>query len=326
MLYTVFLYQAKTGLMLYKKSFEIGFGEKSELFSSFFSAIQSFVKSMILKDTKDKGLESLDLGKYLVNVTDLPDLNLNIVLISDREDRKPIKKFLPKLITIVRSHKELYDNWDGNLTRFDVLDLELIQLLQSNKKLSGQDKESEDKTDLMDTILDQLPELEKEQQEKYLKEKQYLEDLIKKEKNFTRKLEIIASIQEVCQKLKDRKSMEDTIKKKKKIIHDMKIMIEKLLYYIKQTKSSINDAVERQTFVPLPQIDFKDAYIHLYSFSSNLKQFGQLEQAEKYREMAMDLIKKPEEREKINIPEIIKIVMNLPEDISHYIPNLPKIS
>jgi len=48
MIYTIFLYQSHTGLLIYDKSFqEINTG-KMEMFSSFFLTIKSFVSQLVL--------------------------------------------------------------------------------------------------------------------------------------------------------------------------------------------------------------------------------------------------------------------------------------
>ena len=75
MLYSLFIYQVKTGLLLWEKSFENDMDHKSELFSSFFSAIQSFLREMILQGTHhqdSRGLAGIDMGNFVVKITEIP--------------------------------------------------------------------------------------------------------------------------------------------------------------------------------------------------------------------------------------------------------------
>ena len=53
MLYTIFLYQSESGLLFYDKNFQDISDGKMELFSSFFSALKSFIGEMILDGEKE---------------------------------------------------------------------------------------------------------------------------------------------------------------------------------------------------------------------------------------------------------------------------------
>ena len=318
MLYTIFLYQSNSGVMVYKQSFENNIGSKSELFASFFSAIQSFVTQMIMTDAKGKGLESIDLGKYVVNITKISSLGIDCVLIADQEDQKEIKKFLPKLMRLFTSHQELFEQWDGEISRLDVLDVEVIQVLTKFKKLSGQDSDVDGKTQLMDEILGRLPELENEQIQQYYKEKEFLETRFKKTISLYRKLEIIESLEDVCRKLRDKDEMEQVLKLRKKINQEIVALKEKLAYYLRQAKSSISNSVEQSGHKPLYDIDFRDSYVNLYSFSTKLKFVGRDDLSEKYKAWAMALIEKtPELKEEFST--IVNSILKLPDDIDIYI-------
>jgi hypothetical protein len=318
MLYTIFLYQSHSGVLVYKQSFENNIGSKSELFASFFSAIQSFVTQMIMSDSTGKGLESIDLGKYLINITKIPSLGIDCVLIADREDQKEIKKFLPKLMKLFTGHQELFENWDGEVSRLDVLDVEVIQVLTKFKKLSGQDSDVDGKTQLMDEILGRLPELEKDQINHYIKEKKFLEKRFQETTSLYRKLEIIESMEEVCRKLRDTDEMERILKIRKKTHQELVALKEKLAYYLRQAKFSISNSVEQSGHKPLYDIDFRDSYVNLYSFSTKLKFVGRDDLSEKYKAWAMILIEKPPEKES-EFSTIINSILKLPDDINLYI-------
>ena len=94
MLYAIFLYQSTTGLLLWQKSFEKDLSpEKLEYFSSFFTALQSFVTQIIIDPTKE--LNKINMGNVSINITTLTDLNLKIVAIAD--DSRRDSRHTPRL-------------------------------------------------------------------------------------------------------------------------------------------------------------------------------------------------------------------------------------
>ena len=64
MLYTIFLYQSESGLLLFDKSFQDISSGKMELFSSFFSALKAFIGEMIIEGSTE--LKNISLGDYTV--------------------------------------------------------------------------------------------------------------------------------------------------------------------------------------------------------------------------------------------------------------------
>ena len=81
MLHSIFLYQRSSGLSIWEKSFEEGISPESlTLFSSFFSAIQNFVHEIV--KTEGEGLRNLDLGRYLVHVSNFPEFDLEVVTVA----------------------------------------------------------------------------------------------------------------------------------------------------------------------------------------------------------------------------------------------------
>lgn len=66
-------------------------------------------------------------------------------------------------------------------------------------------------------------------------------------------------------------------------------------------------------------IDFRDAYLNLYSFSTKLKLIGRDDLADEYRQLAQLLIDKPAERLQ-DIPQLLSKILSLPEDANNYMP------
>ncbi len=153
MLYTVFVYQAASGLIYYKKAFESDIGGKSELFSSFFSAIQNMLTNMASSKSKSSSLQSLKLGTYVIHFAGIPALDVDFVAVADTDDEKEVKKFVKKFIPILDGYADLFQgDWDGNLEKFQVLDEEVIHLLLKFKKLSKNIKKSEVNTVMSDNF------------------------------------------------------------------------------------------------------------------------------------------------------------------------------
>jgi len=322
MLYSIFLYQTKTGLLIWRKTFETGLESKSELFSSFFSAIQNFVKELVIDETNSKGLQAIDMGNFVVNITQLPNLEIDIVAIADKDDAKPIRKFLPKVIKILNGHKELFNfaHWDGNQSLFNVLDVEILQLLQTHKKLTGSGKSLADgRKEVLGQIIDAMPEVEQDKIEYYMNEVKYLEDRMKKEVSIYRKLEIIDSIEQVYQKLKNKNALEEIHRRRRKLSSELRDLKTRLNFYLIETKKNISTAVENAKNKAVYDIDFKNAYMSFYSFASKLKLLGQKDLSEEYQHYAKTLIEKPKDFED-EFSAMISKILHLNDDIESYIP------
>jgi hypothetical protein len=137
MIYSIFLYQSHTGLLIYDKSFqEISTG-KMEMFSSFFSAIKTFVSELVLGDSLDrsKELTNIELKDYTVLITSLPKIQVDMVIIAYKEDTKSINKVIPKLIKLLNKYEQLFLSWDGKKDEFNLLDHPLTELIVSNVKV-----------------------------------------------------------------------------------------------------------------------------------------------------------------------------------------------
>ena len=79
MLYTIFLYQSESGLLFYDKSFQDISDGKMDLFSSFFSALKSFIGEIVLDGAKE--LKNIELGDYTVLITSINEIKADLVVI-----------------------------------------------------------------------------------------------------------------------------------------------------------------------------------------------------------------------------------------------------
>ena len=104
MLYSMFLYQKQTGFSIWERSFDSHLDPTQlQIYSSFFSAIQGFIKQIV--DGGDSSLNYLDLGNIFLQATPFPDIQLELVTIADSKDKKAIKKFHGKMKKILLNHK-----------------------------------------------------------------------------------------------------------------------------------------------------------------------------------------------------------------------------
>lgn len=317
MLYSLFIYQSQSGLLIWDKSFEKQMDSRRiELFSSFFSAIQSFVKEMITSTTK--GLKNIEMGNFSIKITALTKLNLDIVAITDKEDEKALNKILPRLIKLLEDHKEIFIDWDGDKSRFKILDLEIINIIQTEKTLLGSKSILDGQNEIIGQIIDKLPELEASQRDNYLKEREFLYKRMSQTTNIVKKMEIIDAIDAISQKLKDKEDVSKIAGIRKTLMNELTSTKQKLIYFLTMAKQAITKVAEFMGIKSLSELDFKDVYINLYSFSTKLKVIGRDDLSEEFRTIAQLLIDKREEK-RAELSKAISRILNLPEDPDFYL-------
>ena len=132
-----------------------------------------------------------------------------------------------------------------------------------------------------------------------------------------KKLEILDSIDGVSQKLKDKAEVVKINGMRKNLLTEFESTKQKISYFLNTTKNAISKVVDLMG-KPLMELDFKDAYMNLYSFSTKLKVIGRDDLADHYRQIAQLLIdKKEEEREQLS--QSIRMILNLPDDPEYYL-------
>jgi hypothetical protein len=318
MLYSLFIYQSSSGLLIWNKSFEKDMDAgRVELFSSFFSAIQSFVREMI--STGSKNLKNIEMGNFLVKITNLPKLELDVVAIADSGDDKILNKVTPKIISVLEAHREIFADWDGNRSRFNVLELEILQAIQNERGLFGSRNQSEENKAIVGEVFDKMSELEKSQRENYEKERMFIYERIKTTTNVLKKMEMYDSLITINEKLADAAELQKSQQLKKKTADELKSTKEKIHYFLSQAKLSINKTVEGQGRKSFKDMDFRDVYLNLYSFSTKLKLIGREDLADEIKNLAQLLIDKPADR-LAEIPNLLKKILTFNDDPESYIP------
>ncbi|MFO8017964.1 MAG: hypothetical protein R6U96_04970 [Promethearchaeia archaeon] len=302
---------------MYDKSFQDVSSGRMELFSSFFSAIKSFIKELVLEGSTE--LKNIELGDYTVIITAVPEINVDLVMIADKKDYKILKKLIPKILKIILNHKQLFLEWDGNREQLMVLDKPLTELiLKKRKKLISDDNLVENSEDLLQSIWDRKEKIEKEQRKRLLQERDFLIERISETTNLQRKLEIAKNVLKISERLKDEKSFlkyQKKVKRLKDQIEDTKFKLE---YYLEKVKKTLSSSIDKLGNKSLHQADFKDAYLNLYSFSTKLKNLTEDDKWEKYRNLAKALINK-DEKEKGKLSKIVSEIFNMKDNIESYL-------
>ncbi len=315
MIYTIFLYQSHTGLLIYDKSFqEINTG-KMEMFSSFFLTIKSFVSELVVDGSKE--LKKIELGDYTVLITSLSKVKVDMVIIADKEDVKAINKLIPKLIKLLQKYEQLFLSWDGNSKEFKKLDHPLTELVLTNvkdvKKTLLQSPEQ-----MLKSIWARKKKLSEEKFENLVQERDLLIYKIENVVNIPSKLAMSQTVVKLSEKLRDEITFlkyQGEVSRFKNELKDTKF---KLNYYLNKIKTSLNEAIVNLGNNPIHLGDFKNSYLNLYSFSTKLKLVKENEGWEIYRELASKLIDKDSLSDH-ELSEIIQTLLNMSNNVEDYL-------
>ena len=316
MIYSLFLYQSKSGLLLYDKNFQDVSDGKLEMFSAFFSALKSFISEMVLSGSKE--LKNIELGDYFVLITFIPETESDLVIIADKEDNKTINKLVPKLVRIILNYKELFINWDQRVKTFKILDKPLTELILSKKKLVEGTSLIEKQEVVLKSIWSHKKDLSAEIKQNLINEKEVLQKKLLKADDFKEKLALTEKLIQISSKLKDEEGFIQFQKEAKLIkdeIIDRKL---KLQYYLERTKAALSNTLDNLGRKSLKDGDYKDTYLNLYSFSTKLKNLTDSDTYETYQKLAKALIVKDE----ISIDELSQVIskiLAMKDDIDSYL-------
>lgn len=316
MIYSLFLYQSNSGLLLYDKNFQDVSDGKLEMFSAFFSALKSFISEMVLSGSKE--LKNIELGDYFVLITSIPETESDLVIIADKEDNKTINKLVPKLVRIILNYKELFINWDQRVKTFKILDKPLTELILSKKRLVEGTSLIEKQEVVLKSIWSHKKDLSAEEKQNLINEKEVLQKKLLKADDFKEKLALTEKLIQISSKLKDEEEFIQFQKEAKLIkdeIIDRKL---KLQYYLERTKAALSNTLDNLGRKSLKDGDYKDTYLNLYSFSTKLKNLTDSDTYETYQMLAKALIDKDE----ISIDELSQVIskiLAMKDDIDSYL-------
>jgi len=321
----LFLYQSSSGLLMYDKSFQDVSSGKMELFSSFFSAVKTFISEIVLEGSKE--LKNIEMGDYTIIVSSIKDISVDIIMIADKQDYKLINKLIPKIIKILLKHKQLLLEWNRNREELKILDKPLSDLIASKKKLMGEipaitptlEETFKERKSLKALNKIELSQIE---QSNLIQERTFLISRLEKDTttNLLRKLAISEKILEISEQLNDAEmisSFQDQLDQLEKQIEDTKF---KLDFFLTKAKQSLSEAVEGLGAKTLKNGDYKDAYLNLYSFSTKLKSLSDGIYYEEMRELAKQLINISESGiTDHELSEVITKILNISGNIEDYL-------
>jgi len=318
MIYSIFLYQSHTGLLIYDKSFQKISVGKMEMFSSFFSAIKAFASELVLGESLDrsKELTSIELKDYIVLVTSLPKVKVDMVIIADKEDSKSVNKVIPKLIKLLNKYEQLFLSWDGNKDEFSILDHPLTELIISNVKVVRKSL-LEHPDQMLKSIWAHKKQLSREKIDNLIQERDLLIYKIENTVNLTRKIAMSKAVVDLSEKLKDETTFLKYQNEVNKLKNEIKDVEFKLNYYLEKTRESLEDAIELLGDKSIHLGDYKNIYINLYSFSTKLKLIKE-NGWEIYRELASKLIDK-ESLSDHDLSELIQKLLKMSSNIEDYL-------
>jgi hypothetical protein len=307
--YNVFLYETQSGILIWKKSFEnLINNKKVALFSSFFSAMQSFIKQLI-DEKSGQSIKNIEMGNYLINNTTIPKLGIDLIILADQSEEPHLKDVASKLVAIIMNHSEVIKCWNQNSELISVLDYEFLQVLRDSFSLLEEVSISKEKQ----------RELETSQKEIYLEEYNFLSNRFDKVGNLLDKLNILDQMDLVAKNLENEGLLKKNERLKKELKKEIETTKNKVEFYLSRAKQCISENLRRRqtSDTPLYELGYRDAYIDLYSFSKKLKLIGRLDLADKYYKISKLLIDKPKEM-KDKFPSILKEIMTLPDDADEY--------
>ncbi len=303
MIHSLYIFQSVSKNILYNKNFQSD--EKMEMFSSFFSALQTFVSELTLSSTES--LNTIELGEYFVLITRIPEIISDLVIIVDKADIKEAQKLISEIINIVLSHQDLFINWDQEPEKLEMFDLKIIQLILSNKKLISESSLTANQSIILKSIWEQKGALSEQLRENLLKEMEKLNGKYIIEGNYLNKYDISMKLIEISEKLRDDEKFIEYQTEAKSLKDEIKDRKLRLQYYLDKLKESLEYS------------KYAETYSYLYSFCMKLQNFAEPEIIEKYKTLAKTLLNRnkiPKEEFKKVLKEISMIEENITQVFS----------
>jgi hypothetical protein len=276
--------------------------------------MKSFVSELILEGSKE--LKNIELGDYLVFITDISNINVDLVIITDKEDQKSVNKLIPKIIKFLQKYEESFLSWDGNRNEFEILDKPLTTLIFENIKDFRKSSLIEPEKALK-FLWPKSDHLSKDVRESLIQERDMLIFKMENTLILPKKVSMAEKVIQLSNQLRDERTylrFHKEVSRLKKEIKDTKF---KLNYYLEKIISSLNEAIEYLGDKPLHMGDYKNVYLHLYSFGSKLKLLKE-NGWEIYKESANRLIEKDSLSDN-ELSEIIKNILTMSPNVDDYL-------
>ena len=322
MLYYLFIYHSDSGILLYEKDLLIERQYQMDLFGNLFSALKLFLSELAIEGLKD--LKTIGLGNFTAFVIVIYEVNIDLVIIADKEDSKIIKKITSELKKIVWGSSELFISTNLDSKRFKSFDREINKLILSQKKLVDTDKGQKKWEGYLKPVYEQRGELSKRlrkqkelEKNELLLKREKLETKFLNEKNVVKKYNLSKKIIDISEELDDLVNTE----KYKELARILYFQIEerkvKLYHYLHKTKKSLGVILDKTDSKYLTRANFREVYTNLYAFSSGLKNFAATVLYNKHIALTRSLI----DINRLPLKEINRIIesiLNMEDNIEKY--------
>ncbi|MFX1427178.1 MAG: hypothetical protein ACFFBE_12055 [Promethearchaeota archaeon] len=272
-----------------------------EMFSSFFSALQTFVSE--LTASSSDLLNTIELGEYLVLISRISEISSDLVIIIDSQDMKEAQKMIPKITKIITTHEDLFINWDHEPEKLEIFDLKIIKLILSNKKLISESSLTVNQSSILKSIWEQKGALSDQLRENLLKEMEVLTNQYLNEDNFLRKYEISQKLIEISEKLRDDEKFIEYQTEAKSLRDEIKDRRLRLQYYLDMVKESLEFS------------KYAETYSYLYSLCLKLENFIEPAIIEKYKRIAKMILNR-EKVSKAEFRDSVREVSMIEEEIN----------
>ena len=301
MLISLFVFQSEKGSLLYDKLFQEMDDEKLEILSGFFSALKTFISGM--KFDASKELKTIDLGEYFVHIYHIPDLSLDLVLVSDKPEDKPVGKITPQIIDIIVKYKPLFLESEKQPDQFKSFDEEIINLIVTNKKIFDESL-IDDKSDIFKSIWSQKGEISSKLRDDLLASKNLLLLRLNEASIIPEKLKIYEKLIDITEKLNEKEDNSKYKKDAEKLNEELKDRKTRLNYYLDTSKKALR------------QKNYKEAYLNLLNFCLKLKNFAKNNVINKYQTLTNLLVDK--DAPKIELSKAVSEILIMPDNIDQY--------
>ena len=291
MIQSVYIFQTNTTILLYNKNFQSD--EKMEMFSSFFSALQTFVSELTASSTET--LNKIELGEYFVLISRIAEIASDLVIIIDTEDMKEAQKMIPKIIKLLIMYEDLFNNWDQEPEKFQSFDLDIIKLISSSKKLISESSLTVNQSSILKSIWEQKGALSEQLRQNLLQEEEELEAEYSDENNYIKKYEYCKKLIEISERLHDDEKFIKFQTEAKSLRDEIKDRRLRLQYYLDMMKESL-----RLT-------KYAETYSYLYSLCLKLQNFTDPDIIEKYKIIAKTVLN----RDKVSKVEFRKAIREI---------------
>jgi hypothetical protein len=235
----------------------------------------------------------------------------------DKKELKSIQKIHDKIKEALPNHKDKFDweNWNGQLSNFSFLDLEvgtILQTLRIKDKIQIIPKHIEEKLLTIQNKVVEVP------IQNYDGEIEEFKNQIKKAEFFSEKFQILDKFFTLTQKINSIPLNDSYLQLKKKITYEFEDTKTKAKMYLTQLKTNINTITNNLRTKNFDESRVRDIFLPLYSFSGKLRALGQHAKAEEYKTLASSLMNK--ETHSVNERfEIILQISRMDDDINSYL-------